>query len=180
MSAHYRVRQFLLAAGASLRRERLPDPAIGRLLTPAGVELFSRMPAYDRRHALGVLRTLQKQGQEEPDLLAAALLHDVGKTVSEAGRLRLWHRVAMVLLGASRPGLIDRIEREALSEDPPTRKGWRQALFVQAHHAHIGAELALRAGCSQATAELIRCHETTCDPVQDPRLAALRAADAAN
>jgi hypothetical protein len=180
MSAQYRVRQFLLAAGASLRRERLPDPAVSSILPPAGVELFQRMPAYDRRHALGVLRTLQKQGREDPDLLAAALLHDVGKTVSEAGRLRLWHRVAMVLLGALRPGLIDRIGRATPSEDPPTHEGWRRAFFVQAQHAEIGAESALRAGCSGATAELIRCHETPCIPVQDPRLAALRAADAAN
>ena len=164
MSAHYRVRQFLLAAEASLRRERSPEPAIRGLLPPAGVQLFSRMPRYDRRHALSVLRALQAEGQRDPDLLAAALLHDAGKTGSAAGRLRLGHRVAMVLLGA-------------LGVRQPC---CRAAFFVQAHHAEIGAELALQAGCSQATAELIRHHENRCEAAQDPRLAALQAADAAN
>jgi hypothetical protein len=131
------------------------------------------MPRYDRCHALSVLRALQAEGQRDPDLLAAALLHDAGKTSSAAGRLRLGHRVAMVLLGAVRPGLIARTGQEH-------RGGWRQAFFLQAHHAEIGAELALQAGCSHATAELIRRHENRSEAALDPRLAALQAADAAN
>jgi hypothetical protein len=173
MAAQHRVRQFLLAAGASLRRERLLDPDTSRLLPAAGAELFHRMPRYDRRHALSVLRALQAEGHTDPDLLAAALLHDVGKTGSDAGRLRLWHRVAMVLVGASRHGLIERIGQGHA-------EGWREAFFVQANHARLGAELALQAGCTPATAALIRLHETACEAREDPRLAALRAADGTN
>jgi hypothetical protein len=173
MSGLYRVRQFLLAAGALLQPRGLTDPSVGRLLRPAGVELFNRMPRYDRRHAQRVMGALQEQGQRDPDLLAAALLHDVGKTGSEAGRLRLWHRVVMVLLGAFAPRLRDRMGLERGG-------GWRQAFFVQVHHAQLGADLALKAGCSHVTVELIRCHELPCVPERDPRGEALRAADAAN
>ena len=171
--ALYRVRQFLRAAAALVQGEEVSAPAIGRLLPPKGVALFNGMPRYDRRHALSVIRTLQQQGHDDPDLLAAALLHDVGKTGSAAGRLRLLHRVLMVLAKALAPGSIDRLGRES-------GRPFRQAFFVQKHHAELGANLALGAGCSQATAELISRHEEAGVPEQDPRGAALRAADSAN
>ncbi len=171
--ALYRVRQFMRAAAALVQGEEVAAPAIGRLLPPKGVALFNGMPRYDRRHALSVVRTLQQQGHDDPDLLAAALLHDVGKTGSAAGRLRLWHRVLMVLARALAPGLLERFGREGGGS-------WRQAFFVQKHHAELGADLALEAGCSQATAELVRRHEMAGVPEQDPRGAALRAADSAN
>jgi len=171
--ALYRVRQFVLAAAALVQGEGVAPLAIGRLLPPEGVALFYDMPLYDRRHALNVLRTLQQQGHADPDLLAAALLHDVGKTGSAAGRLRLWHRVLMVLAGALVPGLIDRLGREGGGLVG-------RAFFVQKHHAELGADLALKAGCTQATAELIRRHEMAGVPELDARGVALRAADAAN
>jgi len=161
------------AAAALAQGEGVSAPAVGRLLPPEGVALFNGMPRYDRRHALSVIHTLQQQGHDDPDLLAAALLHDVGKTGSAAGRLRLWHRVLMVLAGALAPELIDRLGRES-------GRPLRRAFFVQEHHAELGADLALKAGCSQATVELIRRHEMAGVPERDPRGAALRAADAAN
>lgn len=173
MSAANRVRQFLLAAAAFVTRQGDSAAAAGELLPPEGVDLFGGLPAYDRRHALSVMHTLLEQGHNDPDLLAAALLHDVGKTGSPAGRLRLGHRVLMVLIGALAPGWIDRLAHEG-------NGSWRQAFFVQAHHAELGAELALKVGCTQVTAELIRQHEADAVPGQDPRAAALRAADAAN
>jgi hypothetical protein len=171
MPAIYRVRQFVRAAGAWLQAE--DDETVRRILPPAGVGLFRGMPGYDRRHALGVLRELQEGGQTDQDLLAAALLHDVGKTAERSGRLRLWHRVAVVLLRALSPGSIERIGRDG-------QGSWRQPFYTQQHHGFIGAELAQQAGCSSRTVELIRLHEDSASESGDVLLAALQAADNAN
>lgn len=151
-----------------------------RCLSPAAADLFQMMPPYDRRHALDVLHTLQKRGYTDQDLLAAALLHDVGKTGHQTGRLRLWHRVAVVLMHAFWPGLLERLGQERPASSGKSRWVWRQPFFVQLHHAAIGAELALKAGCSPQTVELIRRHEDLANPADDPLLAALQAADSAN
>lgn len=171
MSALYRVRQFVRAAGARAQLED-SDQAY-RCLPTAAIGLFQAMRRYDRQHALGVFRTLQGWGHTEPDLLAAGLLHDVGKTARQAGRLKLWHRVAVVLMHAFWPGLLERI-----GQDRPG--SWRQPFYVQQHHAAIGAELARQAGCSPRTVELIRHHEEPSSRMDDPWLAALQAADGVN
>jgi putative nucleotidyltransferase with HDIG domain len=142
-------------------------------LPPAALSLFQAMPRYDQQHALNVLHTLQSMGHHDPDLLAAALLHDAGKTAGQAGTLHLWHRVAVVLMRAFAPDLLARTAR-----DQPG--SWRQPFFVQQHHAEIGAELARQTGCSPRTADLIRRHEESPDRSGDPLLAALQAADSAN
>lgn len=137
------------------------------------MELFRAMPRYDRRHALGVLHTLQEWQYNDVDLLAAALLHDVGKTARQAGALHLWHRVAVVLMDALGPGLLERIGKD--------RKGtWQEPFFVQRHHAALGAELARQADCSPKTVGLVLHHEDPSAGADDPLLAALQAADAVN
>jgi len=57
---------------------------------------------------------------------------------------------------------------------------WHRVAFVLRHHPELSARLALEAGCSPRTAELIRHHEGQPDECDDPLLAALRAADEAN
>jgi putative nucleotidyltransferase with HDIG domain len=171
MSAIYRVRQFVQAAGALVRRE--DTDAVHRYLPATAVDLFEAMPRYDRQHALNVLRSLQEGGHCDPDLLAAALLHDAGKTAHPVGALRLWHRVTMVLVRAFWPALLEQLGGEQA-------RGWRQAFFVQQHHAAIGAELARQAGCSLRTVELIRHHEDPSRSAEYPELTALQAADGVN
>ena len=194
MSVVYRVRQFVRAAaawlqlpvpgggpGAGVQPGELVDEQASQILGPQAQSLFEAMPSYDRRHALSVMHALRLGGHTSPDLLAAALLHDMGKTVqwdgTQAvrgdGALRLWHRVAVVLMRALSPELVERI-----GED---RSGsWRHPFFVQEHHAVIGAELARQAGCSARTVELISHHEDPPDQARDPLLAALQAADGMN
>lgn len=178
MSAVYRVRQFARAAGAWLRpdaagQEQPSEPALDRYLPAAGLTLFGVMPGYDRAHALAVFDSLRREGHANPDLLAAALLHDAGKTAHPIGRLYLWHRVAAVLVRAWRPGLLERIGRKRAA-------GWRRAFFVQVHHADLSAELAREAGCSERTVALILHHEDPPGAGDDPLLAALQAADSQN
>ena len=171
MSATYRVRQFAQAASAWARPE--DEQLVRTYLPAAAVRLFAAMPRYDRQHALRVVRSLQQQGQTDPDLLAAALLHDVGKSQHPAGSLRLGHRVAAVLLRALTPGLLERWGQEE-------GEGWRRLFYIQRHHAALGAALAQAAGCSSRTVDLIRRHEEPLPPESDPLLAALQAADGEN
>jgi hypothetical protein len=173
MSAIYRVQQFVRAAGTWVRPTQIDDGLVRRYLPPAAVELFRAMPAYDRRHALAVFHSLRAGGHAEPDLLAAALVHDVGKTLYVGGSVRLWHRVTSVLLRRVSPALLER-----MGADRPG--SWRQPFFVQQHHAAIGAELARQAGCNARTVELIEHHEQEVGGEDDDLLSALRAADSLN
>jgi putative nucleotidyltransferase with HDIG domain len=171
MTALYRVRQFLLAVVA-WRGLGHAEGEVMDCLPPDAARLFRHMPSYDRRHALRVAQMLRERGHGEPELLAAALLHDVGKTAQDEGRLRLWHRVAVVLLRLW-PGLLRQV-----AEDRPG--SWRYPFYVQQQHAAIGAERASRAGCSPRTVQLVRRHEDGPCEAGDAWLAALQAADDEN
>jgi len=118
---------------------------------------------------LDTLRALQSQGQDAPELLAAALLHDAAKSKG----VRIWHRVAAVLLQSWRPEWLERLA----SRDTAS---WRYAFWVQRHHADLSAQLAQAAGCSAGTVELIRHHhdgEATLRPPLEGWLRTLRTAD---
>jgi putative nucleotidyltransferase with HDIG domain len=171
MSAIYRIRQFVRAAGSWVEPE---DGAEARRhLPPAALSLFEAMPRYDRQHGRSVSWTLQEWGYTDPDLLAAALLHDAGKTVAPGGRMRLWHRVAVVLMDAFWPAL-----RASIGHDQPG--SWRYPFFVHQRHPALGAELARQSGCSPRTVDLIRRHEEQVVQGEDRLLAALQAADNVN
>ncbi|MGH2428929.1 MAG: hypothetical protein ACRDGV_08610 [Candidatus Limnocylindria bacterium] len=143
---------------AALARRSLPESAWS---------LFDSMPAADRRHGLDVAARLLAAGQDDPDLLAAALLHDAAK----GHRMRLWHRVGGVLLEAFAPRTLHRLARD----DPGS---WRHAFHLYLHHGPMSADAALGAGCSHRTAEFIRGRPA--DAADASLLAALRAADEAS
>jgi len=173
MSAAYRVRQFLRAVSAWVQPEDGAQALVSDYLPAAARDLYWVMPRYDRRHALSVVRSLDRMGQNDPDLVAAALLHDAGKTADRTRPLRLWHRVAVVLLRTFAPSLLERIAQDQAAN-------WRRPFYVQLHHGEIGATLAREAGCSLRTAELIRRHEDPPCQDDDPLLMALRTADSMN
>ena len=135
--------------------------------------LFSSMPRAEQHHGVHICRVLGQQGFDDRDLLAAALLHDVGKTVAP---LRLWERVSVVLVERFAPRLA--AEWADIPAGGTVPVGVRRGLVVSRHHPAWGADLAAQAGASPRTVAWIRQHH---DPVveRDPLLMALQDADEA-
>jgi hypothetical protein len=139
----HRVSQFFAHVTASVTDD---EEALARsVLPPSAWPLFDGMPVADRRHGLDVAERLRADGWTDPDLLAAALLHDAAK----GHRLRLWHRVGGVLLEALAPRLLRRLAS-------PEPASWRYPWHLYLHHAELSAEAALEAGCGARTASFIR------------------------
>ncbi len=164
--ATYRVRQVMW--GLRPRVSEADREEVARWLSPAAQALWQRQSRRDQSHTLRVLRALQRWGFREPPLMAAALLHDVGKT--EAA-LRLWHRVVWVLGKALSPRLAAWLARP---------HGWRRPFWVLAEHPRLGARLAQAAGCDADTVWLIAHHQdrtVDASPRRQRWLRALQAAD---
>ena len=132
-------------------------------LTPAQAALFTSMHRADQRHGLDVVTRLRAEGHDDPELLMAALLHDCSKGPS----VRLGHRVTWSL--GERYG-------ERVLAPFQLLPGFPAAFERLRHHADDSATLALAAGCSARTAELIRHQSAPTDPVAG---VALRLADEA-
>ncbi len=162
----YRFRQFFGALTA--RIDDSDEQTLARLLTPPQLALFRRMARSDQRHSLDVCATLRQAGHKDPALLAAALLHDVGKA---AGRIWLWQRVLVVLLPRWAPGLLLWLERGDLKAP-----WWRRGFVVNRMHPELGAHWAAEAGCLPATIDLIRRHQHIATD-QEQLLPALQWAD---
>src|SRR5712692_3938696 len=107
---------------------------VARWLPASALPLFQTMSAADQRHSLRVCQGLLARGCADRDLLAAALLHDVGKA---RGRVPFWTRPVLVLGKVLAPRLLVR-----LAVDPRTNRAlsrWRREISNAWWHAEIGA-----------------------------------------
>jgi hypothetical protein len=145
----YRLHQFRNSLSGS--RMNIPDEALIPYLSPAQRSLFHRMQPSEQRHAFAIWNNLKTAGQTDPDLLAAALLHDVGKVLQP---LTTAGRVLIVLGNRFFPGA-------TLRWAAGTPRGLRLPFVVAAQHATWGAELAAQANATALTVELIRHHHIT-------------------
>lgn len=141
-SAGHLVRRFL----GSLKPGGPPpaDEAWARDVLLAGERpLWARMSGPDRRHAVGVARRTEAAlgAKATRPVVAAALLHDVGKV--EAG-LGTFARVGATLLGAA-------LGRERLSHRPG-----RVGRYLR--HDVLGADLLAAAGSDPLTRAWAREH----------------------
>jgi len=162
----YRARQFFRGFRTALAAGEIAT--LRALLTDEERALFLGMLPRDRRHSMDMVRWLRMHGRPRDEVLVAALLHDVGK-----GDLRVWDRIAFVLLGAadSRRGWT---LRSRLSTEHGSR--FRNALWRLEHHARLGAD---RLAASKPRVVWLTAHHTDLEPPADPDLALLMAADAA-
>ncbi len=155
----YRTRQFwkaLQSKPAEIDLER-----IGQALAPQQMALFTRLQPGEQAHSIHVYCKLIERGEDHPDLLTAALLHDSGKSLYP---LRLWERVAIVLAKALAPEGVKRWGSSPVGEK--AMRSWRRPFLIAEQHPAWGAELAARAGASLLAVSLIRRHQENLRCVQ--------------
>jgi len=118
-------------------------------LLPGEVSLWRRMPGPDRRHAVGVAERVERALGNEATrpVLAAALLHDVGKT--ESG-LRTYGRVvATVSAKVAGPDMASTWRKQ---------RGFARRVGLYLHHDQIGGDLLELAGSDPLTVAWAREH----------------------
>ena len=155
----YRLRQ----AWRGVWARPLPPPLchhIANHLSPAQMALFGRFTPRDQWHSYGVWRTLCQAGHTHPDLLTAALLHDVGKSrIPRFGLIpRTWATLASKLWPT----------RAAVWGQRPWAQArpWQKPLVVYTQHPQWSYELATEVDTSPLALALIRRHQ---EPLAAPR-----------
>jgi hypothetical protein len=124
----------------------VPDPSreaeLLAPLSPAERDLFDRFHPHDRKHALAVAAWIRSNcPQAEPWVSRAALLHDIGKTASQAPVLL---RVFATLLGW--------LGAESRAEEWSGRKGLLGAVGTYLRYPDLGAEMLAGAGSDRRVA----------------------------
>lgn len=157
-----RARQFFEAGRRPVRADY--DLARGHLAPPL-LALFEAQHPRDIVHAAETARWLIRRGHTDPDLLAAALLHDIGK-----GQQRRLDRVAHVVSGWAGAG--------PLLADQGSRFELRRAVHRSRTHSAVGAAMLREAGASDRCIALTGRHHE--GPGGDPLLELLQQADAAS
>jgi hypothetical protein len=147
MGIKYRIDQFFHSLVAQPSEQDLAIVDIN--LTSPLAELFHQMSFADQSHSLRVFTHLSGQGETEPSLLAAALLHDVGKCRAP---LKPWDRALVVLVKVVMPDLISNWG----AGEP---RGWKKPFVVYLHHAEWGAQMVDERGGSDLCVYLIRHHQ---------------------
>ncbi|HEY6409525.1 MAG TPA: hypothetical protein VIY29_18860, partial [Ktedonobacteraceae bacterium] len=106
-SIGYRLRQVRQQLGfAAPLSEADHQEVAGILPSSAAQALFRTMSPADQQHSQRVCRGLQARGCTDKDMLAAALLHDIGKAQS---RVPFWTRPAIVIGKKLAPNLLSRL-----------------------------------------------------------------------
>jgi hypothetical protein len=181
----YRSRQFWQAIHAA---PDVDDLTLAEsVLDPDQMALFRRLQTAEQAHSLLVFKRLYFHCQRVPiecqhDLLAAALLHDVGKICYP---LSLWERVLIVLAKAAFPKRIEGWGTlpvgDSKAQPGGEQLGWKRPFIIAEQHPRWGAELAAAVGCSALTVSLIRRHQDSLpsEPLtlEDRLLSRLQSAD---
>lgn len=157
-----RIRQFMEAGRApsdsdwEIARTRLDENLFA---------LFARQHPRDVVHAATTARWLLARGYDNPDLIAAALLHDIAK-----GQQRRLDRVAWVATGW--------VRLAPILADPRSRLELRRAMARTRDHSRVGAEMLAAAGAAPRVVGLTARHHGPTG--EDPLLDLLQQADAAS
>lgn len=158
----HRVRQFLEAGRLPTRDDF--ELAAGLLDEPL-LRLFEAQHPRDVVHSANTARWLLDRGHRDPDLLAAALLHDIGK-----GAQRRVDRALYVVA--------ENVRLARVLAAPGSRFELRRAAARTLTHGEAGAAALAAAGASARVIAFTRLHHEP--PRGDGVLALLQQADAAN
>ena len=126
---------------------------LDRYFSASERHLFLRMRIADQRHSLDLCGRLIRDGHSDPDLIRAALLHDVGKAF---GPLPLPFRVAFALCRMADSRLAAWLAH-------PDRPGLFLPFQIAGNHAAIGARAAEQAGSNSTVVRLIAGHDSVGD-----------------
>ncbi|MCA1668405.1 MAG: hypothetical protein LC793_13645 [Thermomicrobia bacterium] len=142
----YRTAQGVRALIAPLTRldAAARDSALAILPIPAATA-FRALPKADQQHALRVYRSFIARHETDADLLAAVLLHDIGKHPG----VGISQRTARVLLARWPRAL------RWTAVDGPLLPRWRSGMARLLNHAALGADLAESWGCTPTTVAII-------------------------
>lgn len=102
----YRIKQFFKGLFCVS-----PDISIAEeYLNPRELQLFNRLPSYEKRHAIDTAVTLMgfNAGNKRDILIEAALLHDIGKLGSRVGLIK---KSVLVLMNRFFPQVSRRLAR---------------------------------------------------------------------
>lgn len=157
LSARNRFRQGVRALISGLRP--VDDIQARRYLSQDLFALYCQMRRSERQHSLRVLNALLAAGYTHPDLLTAALLHDVGKIRYP---FSIPEKVLVVLVKATLPHTYQRWGQQW---QPGSRAFWQRPFAISVQHPDWGAVMAADAGASPLACALIRDHAR---PVSDP------------
>ena len=125
------------------------DDLAGEFLTESEYRLFLSMSRPERQHHLRVLKFLLRDKVQNPALLKAALLHDVGK---RRYRFSLPERVLVVLVEKLLPG---KFEEWSASEP----RGWKRPFVISAQHPAWSAEICTDHNVDPLAVKLIARHQ---------------------
>ncbi len=162
----YRLQQVHQQLGFVAPLSAEDNAEVARWLPAPAMSLFQGMSTADQQHSLRVCRRLLEHGCLEKDLLAAALLHDVGKG---QGRVPFWTRPVIVIGKQCAPRLLSRLA--VYPQKGMACPQWRRSLGYAWHHADIGADLAAAVGLSERTVLYIRTHYQPNGPAAELHMA---------
>lgn len=174
MAAAQRLKQGLRALTAFARS--VDHDLAACYLTTNQLACFLELSRSEQLHSINVLRmVLEQEDTTPPDLAAAALLHDVGKS---RYTLAVWQKTLGVLVERLLPKLANHLNQR----DDITF--WRAPFVVRRYHPVWGAEILKNAGASERLLWLVAHHA---DPLSEWNhhpdihlLRRLKAADDAN
>lgn len=121
-------------------------------VTPAEFDVWSRLANHDRRHSVGVARSVQhaladSELADQPEWIEAALLHDVGKLDA---RLGVFGRVGATLAGGA--------AGHGMADAWSAKRGITRRVGLYLRHGELGATRIRLAGGSEAAARWAATH----------------------
>jgi hypothetical protein len=151
------------------------DAWVRTFVNPAEYEIWARTANHDRRHSIGVARSVQvalsgTAYADQPEWLEAALLHDVGKLDS---RLGIFGRVGATLAGWA--------AGHDMADVWSGKRGITRRVGLYLRHGELGATRIRFVGGSESAARWAAAHHEpdtwSATGIPTPVIEALHAAD---